>query len=59
MCRREVVTLEEATSLLGSLVKYVGDNKVEEWEEQAAMAQELAGLLQEKLALVRQVHQLC
>jgi len=50
--------LEQAVTLLGSLATYVRTNDVTEWQEQASMATELSGLLQEKLSLIRDVHQL-
>lgn len=53
--QQELETLEQATGLLGSLVKYVRTNEVAGWAEQADMADELAGLLQEKMHLVRSV----
>ncbi len=57
-CRQEVATLDQAMSLLDALVKYVDDNKVADWREQADMARELSGLLKEKLNLVRRFSEL-
>lgn len=57
-CRDEVNMLEQATSLLGALVKYVDTNSVADWREQADMAKELSSLLQEKLNLVRRFNDL-
>lgn len=50
--------LEQATGLLGSLVKYVQHNSVADWQEQADMADELASLLKEKMDLVARTQQL-
>jgi hypothetical protein len=58
LCRQEVVMLEQATVLLGSLVKYVQHNSVVDWQEQADMADELASLLKEKIDLVVGTQQL-
>jgi hypothetical protein len=44
-------SLSCAASLLDSLVAYVARNEVADWQQQAAMAAELAGLLREKAAL--------
>jgi hypothetical protein len=58
-CRQqELELLEQARGVLGSLVKYVRTNEVPGWGEQADMADELAGLLREKMNLVRSVAQL-
>jgi hypothetical protein len=58
LCRQEVATLDEAVSLLGALVKYVHDNNVADWQEQADMARELGSLLKEKLDLVHRFSEL-
>jgi hypothetical protein len=57
-CRQEVATLEEAVSLLNALVKYVHENNVADWQEQADMAKELGSLLKEKLDLVHRFSEL-
>jgi hypothetical protein len=50
-----MATVEQAAGLLDGFVAYVRRNSVDAWREQADMAAELAGLLQEKVALMQQV----
>lgn len=52
-CREDLASLQEAVTLLDCFAKYVNRNHLDDWQEQADMACELGGLLQEKMSLLQ------
>lgn len=52
-CREYIAAVEQAVFWLDTLVGYVKQNSVAAWEQEAAMAAEMASLLKEKLALTQ------
>lgn len=54
-CRAQVAALEQAIHWLSTVVDYVNSNSVASHKEEAQLAQEMSGLLQQKLVLTRQL----